>query len=360
MNKVCSVMLLGVCAVTMIGAPSAQAFSDDVRQALQMAAEDARSQLAASGLPRDQTISILPLAGDRNAYVEGLLKNAITAAGLTYVEGRQDPFWEEVMKEVEWDERKEDMLDPTTITRFGKLKSTQLLMYGTIRSAGQDGQRVFVEIELHVSAIETKQHLWGTMLTRRFYLPGTVQGVVALDPDIRNVLNAALAKGSESLQGAQKLAAIRTVAVVPLAGDVDMYITQRATDILSRTHMSPKNLDISTLGEARQILRDRPEQADAVLYGALRDLSMRLVREEIMRTTFEISAEVQLTIQAANGEVLWSDTVDHVAEIVRVQTGEEKLLEVSRANPRLWFYIGGGIVGFILLLMFLKASTRVR
>lgn len=140
-----------------------------------------------------------------------------------------------------------------------------------------------------------------------------------------------------------------------------MYVTQRAMDIISRTHMNPKNLDIATLGEARQILRDRPEQADAVLYGALRDLSKRLVREEIMRKTYEISAELQLAIQSASsGEILWSDTLEHVARIVEAQTAEEKALDVTRNYPNLWFYVAGGLVGLIVLSMFFKAVTRVK
>jgi len=151
------------------------------------------------------------------------------------------------------------------------------------------------------------------------------------------------------------------VAVVPLAGDIDRYVTQRATDILSRTHINPMNLDVRTLGEARQLLRDRPERADAVFYGALRDLSKRLLREEIMQNTYEVSAEVQLTIQSVStGEILWSDTLEHVEEVVIRQTVEEKLVGLTRSNPRIWIYIGVGLVVLILGARFLKAATRVR
>lgn len=361
MKKINRWVVVAVVLGCVIWVPGAFGFNSEVRQALQMAAEDVQAQLAESRLPRNQAISVLPLGGDSGRYVEGLLKNAVTASGLMYVEGREDPFWDQIMAEVEWDERKDDMLDPDTLTRFGRLKSSQLLLYGNVREARQDGQKVFVEIELHLSSIETKQHLWGTVVTRRFYLPGPVEGIVALDPHVRNVLNLTIAKGLDSLQGAGKLGGVQTVAVVPLAGDIDRYVTQRATDILSRTHINPMNLDVRTLGEARQLLRDRPERADAVLYGALRDLSKRLLREEILQDTYEVSAEVQLTIQSAStGEILWSDTLDHVEEVVIRRTVEEILVDQTRKNPRLWVYIGVGLVVLILGARFLKAATRVR
>jgi len=356
MKKSLNVLLL-TATCGLLAAGSAHAFDDEVRQALQLAAEDVRAQLQASALPRTQTVSVLPLGGDQGGYLEGLLKIAVTSAGLNYVEARQDPFWNEIMAEVEWDERKSDMLDAATISRFGKLKSTQLLLYGNLRAARQEGQRVFVEIELHLSSIETKEHLWGTVVSRRFYQPGPIEGIIALDPEVRAVLNETIARGLASLKAAPKLSGIGTVVVVPLAGDIDRYVTQRVIDMVSRTHMNPRNLDVATLGEARQLLRDRPEQGDAVLYGAVRDLSMRELRRELMKTTYEISAEVQLTLQSATtGEILWSDTVEQVGEKVVTQTGEEKVLGLFRSNPRIWWYLGAIVVAVVLI----GKMTRVK
>jgi len=337
------------------------AFNEDVRQALQMAVDDAQKQLSQSGLPADKGISILPITGDNERYVEGLLKNAITAAGLLYVEGGSDPLWNEILKEVEWSERKEDMLDPQTLVKFGKLKGTQILLYGNVRSAKQDGQKIFVELELHISSIETKQHLWGAILSKRFYLPGAVEGIIALDPDVRNILAQTIDKGIASLKTSPKLQEIKTVAVVPLAGDIDGYVTARVQDIVSKTHMNPKNLDVGTLGQARQLLRDKPGQADAIIYGALRDLSRRLVSEKIFSTTYEVSTEVQLSIQSsATGEVLWSDSLYDVSEVVKKRTLEEMLVSLTKKNPKIWLYVAVGIVVLIVIGKFFKAATRVR
>jgi len=108
---------------------------EEVRAALRLAGADIQSALAASTLPKDKPLAILPVRGDSNGYILGILKTAITGAGLLCVEGKGDPFFDEVLKEVAWDERKEDMLDTNTIVKFGQLKAAKLLAYAFIREA---------------------------------------------------------------------------------------------------------------------------------------------------------------------------------------------------------------------------------
>ena len=345
-----------ICAVWF--ADDAQAeFSENVRQALQEAVADARAAMEEGGLPAQKTISLLPLGGDQARYVEGLLKNAVTAAGLTYVEGGDDPLWDEVLEEVEWDERKADMLDPATLVTFGKLKGTQLLMYGVIRSASESGQKVFVEIELHLSSIETKEHVWGGVFAKRFYVPGQVTGIIDLDQAVREVLRNAVEKGAAGLGSSGKIAEIRTVAVVPLAGDIDGYVRGLAENMLSQTKLYPKNLDVGTLAEARQLLRDQPKQADALLYGAVRDLSRKVQDVQPFKTTYEINAEVQLRIQSAStGEILWSATLSGQGEDVETTS----LWEAFLANRRIVLWAAGGLAALMVLGMFFRATRRAR
>lgn len=351
-------------AAWMHAAPAAAQYTDDIRQALQGAVSDAQASLkeaVQSGkLPADRPLAVLPLWSDASDYVQGQLKIAAGAAGLNAVEGKDDPFWSEVLKEVEWATRKSDMLDPATLTAFGKLQNSKLLMYGGLRQAGLTGRKVYVELELHVSSIETKQHLWGGLFAKRFYLPGEVTGVVALDDTVREVLGKCLAAGAVSVSGAgDKLATVRTVAIVPLAGDLDNYVTQRATDMLTQTRLFPKNLDVRTLFEARQILRDQPQQADAVMYGALRDLSRRLDVDEPLRKVYEVTAEVQLAIQsAATGEVLWSATLSEKA-LDEEKTGPlEAVWKLVRDNPKAVTFAVAGFVVVLFVLGILRGAVR--
>ena len=67
-------------------------FSIDVRQALQSAVDDAAGSLSQSIVDRDRTISVLPIAGDENRYIEGLLKKCRHTLGahLRRRKGRPD------------------------------------------------------------------------------------------------------------------------------------------------------------------------------------------------------------------------------------------------------------------------------
>jgi hypothetical protein len=64
------------------------------------------------------------------------------------------------------------------------------------------------------------------------------------------------------------------------------------------TPYSPKQLDVRTLAEARALLRDEPKAADAILYGAVRDLSIREMNTYPDRIEYQINCSVQLGIQA--------------------------------------------------------------
>jgi len=336
--------------------------SDEIRQALRMAVADARQAMEASGLKKLGTISLLPIKNDQDNYFSGLLKNAISEAGLTYVEGKDDPFWSKVLEEVEWDERKNDILDQGTLVKFGKLKAAKVLMYGALREASVQGQRVFVEFELHASSLETKQHVWGGTFAKRFYTPGTVEGILSaeqLPPELREVLKKGfLDQAAASLEKADaKLKSIRTLSVIPLAGDMDQYVSALSRDMVTQSkNLTVKNLDATTIAEARTILRDPVRGADAILYGAVRDVSQRMVREWPMSKVYEVSTETQLYIESANNEILWSTTISAKGEYSRSVT--VWTWAKQHQKPALWA-VGILFALFILMIVVQKAS-RVR
>ncbi len=354
-RSVALALLVGLAATTQA------AYDENVRQALQSTMDDAGQSLQKASLPA-KTVTVLGLIGDQDRYVEGLLKNSITTAGLTYVDGKAlgTAWFDAVAVAMEQMERKGDFLDPESLVELGKLKMTQLLLYGFVRQADVSGKRVLVEVELHLSSLETRQHLWGGTFSKRFYLPGSTIGIISQDDlseQVRATIKEALAKAVTGLKSSPKLADIRSVAVVPLAGDIDGYVLGLVNDALSQTQLYPKQLDIGTLGEARQLLRDQPQQADAVVYGAVRDLSRKLDEESPMSKRYKINAELQLQIQSAKtGEILWSSTLNAVGEEVDKLNGWEFVQQNSRA-----FMIGGGILlGLIVLKMFVGSMTRAR
>ena len=337
--------------------------------ALKDAVDEARASIAASKVPADRPIAILPLGGDAFGPVEGLLKNAVTAAGKTCVEGKEDPMWEAILKEIAWDERKEDILDPATLDKLGRLKSAQYLLYGSVRRLAASERYVLVELELHVSCIATKEHVWGGRFVRRHYAPGAdPQGAIDIPSSVRVALiDGVRAKVADSLGKSQKLGAVRKVAMLPIAGDVDQYAFGLFRDVLSASSVTPVNLDVTTRAEARFALREGPGKADAIAYGALRDIEAKLTKKTFWGAkTYSALMELQLWIEkGATREILWSDTVLFSNEIVDDDGDWWKrlchLFPFLEDHPSAVVWIPLVlIIGLVVLSKLLRAMTRVR
>lgn len=164
MKRLSPVLAATLCAA-LAAAPAAFAaksatFSTEERAVLRSLADGVSAALGESGLPTTSPFAILPIAGDRDGELASLLKIAATKAGLDCVEGRDDPLWEAILAELAWNKRREDILDPSTLTAFGRLRAVKLLAYGFLRAGASDDGRPAFDLELHVSSIETKRHLW--------------------------------------------------------------------------------------------------------------------------------------------------------------------------------------------------------
>jgi hypothetical protein len=351
---------------------------DEFRQAVQgTLLDEATKALSASPIPAGVPVAILPIAGDEDGWFAGQLKIALTAAGKNCVEGKEDPMWEEVQKEVTWDEHKEPFLDPETIDAFGKIQSAKILLSGAVRSLDYTERYAYFEIELHATEIVTKRHIWGAALARRHYSPGYegVGGVEHLDPELRQKLLDDLREKLEaSLRGTPAAASAGRVAMLPIAEDDNKgkndkgYVGGLVRDALTRAGVNLVNADWTTLGEARMGLRDTQAPADAVLYGAVRDLSWERAEVNPTADKTTLRAEVQLCIEVrdANGghRIPWSDTLvvsEKKIESKGVWGTLVRLFPSLERNPLLavWWPLGI-LLALIVLKMFLNATTRVR
>lgn len=359
-------LLTLVLAVASVSMAYSEIDADElVNLALKDAVNEAQASIAASKVPADRPIAILPLGGDGSGPVEGLLKKAITAAGKTCVEGKEDPMWEAILKEVAWDERKEDILDPATLDKLGRLKSAQYLLYGSVRRLATSERYVLIELELHVSCIATKQHIWGGSFVRRHYAPGVdPKGAVDIPSDVRVALvDGIRAKVSESLSKSTRLASVRRVALLPIAGDVDQYAAGLFRDVLSASSVTPVNLDATTRAEARFALREGPGKADAIAYGALRDIESKLLETKATgEKTYSALMELQLWIEkGTTRDILWSDTVQFAKEFTTGPRGWWDrlchLVPLFRDHPSAVVWIPLAIFAVFVLV---KMRTRPR
>ncbi len=290
---------------------------DDSRQAVYGALDQAKAALKSAPFG-NKTVAILPIPGDGSALLSGRLKNMLTQLGFTCIEGKDDPMWNEIIKEIAWDERKDDILDPATLVKFGKLKAAQILLYGKIRILDKNADRIYAEIELHATDLATRQHVWGGSFACRFYKGKDMQGIVSLDGALRQLLKKNFEEAKKSLQSpefAGKLGNVKTVSVIPLAGDIDQYMTGLAIEMLTQTNHAPKNPQIPSLSQIRAFARDGLAGSDAVFYGAVRDLRRtepvtKPAAGKKMQSTYTVNADIQLFLEdVKTGVILWSKTI---------------------------------------------------
>lgn len=162
---------------------SGEGFSMKERDLIRGLAGELTASLRASTVPADAPLAILPIVDDRADFAYGLFKIAATDAGRNCVEGRDDPMWETIVNETAWTQRKGSVgvLDEATLTAFGKLQAANLLLYGDIRTVKIFfGLLTRVEAELHVSSVQTKQHLWGKTFIRQEPFPWLLVVVVVV------------------------------------------------------------------------------------------------------------------------------------------------------------------------------------
>lgn len=334
----------------------------DVRQALRVAVGKAGESLAAAGLPADQGISIwMPQAGQWEQVIQGELRTAVTRAGLRYVERTAEPFFDEVMRSLEQTVRKGDLLDASTKLDFGKLQNTRLLLYGVVRAAEAGPERVYAELELHLTELETMRHLWGGTFIERAYLGDRVQGRPEIDAALRTALASALAPLPEALKDAPKLSGVRKALKLPLAGDLDGYVEGLVDASFSALAISPVRAGVATVAEARALLLDKPDLADALLTGSVRDLSREEIARDFRRITYRDRAEVHLAIETRDGgEILWS----HVATGIEEWTWEKPWPELLSEYRREIGIAAAVLLGLIVLGMLRRswkdATERVR
>ena len=346
--------------------------ADNLRQALQGALDNARGELANSPL-RNRQVAVLPIAGQGGESVTQYLKTILTQAGCVCLEGKDEAAFQQILKEMAWNARNDDILTPDEVAALGKLKGIQCLVYGTVLEVSETPERVFAEISLHATDVETRQHVWGGLFANRFYVGKDLNGVVSLDEDLRAMLKEGFDEAIATMlspEYSSKLSRFKSVTVVPLAGDIDQYMTGLFIGGLTRTSLAPVNPRIPSLSLLRSFVRDGKLNTDAIAYGAVRELYVRKDKEEVnlknLRKTEQCTAiaEIQLFVEEAQtGHILWSQTISKSRPLVKesvVRKDDPALADslVTQA-PSFVKWIGWIVLGLIALVLILKFISAI-
>ncbi len=139
-------------------------------EALQVAVSEHLASLAETRVPKDISVAVVGVGNDPDSRFYELLKAELSKSGYKLYE-RRDDEWERLVREIEVEMRNSDILDPTTIQKFGRFSGVSAVVYGRLMDAGWEEGRARVTCALHLSEVETGRHIWGHVATAESSLP---------------------------------------------------------------------------------------------------------------------------------------------------------------------------------------------
>lgn len=164
------IAILAACAL--LGAPARAAYLTD--KAIEAAAAKAMEGLdPARGLGDVTSVAVMPIWGDDGGHAEDMVKAALNRRGAKVL-ARSQKEWGLLLGEIEWGAKREDVMDATTIQRFGKIKGCDGILYGTLRETGIQetpiGKRGYARLSVHIADVETGRIVWSSRLAEGEFL----------------------------------------------------------------------------------------------------------------------------------------------------------------------------------------------
>jgi len=156
-----------VLSLVFISFCSAEAAERAVDYAAERAAKKALKEMRGAGVEFCR-IAVLPLSED-DTYLTSVVKAEMGRyPKLFKVYVRDDAEWNKLLAEIEFSDRRFDIMDQATLQKFGSIKGVDAVLYGTVREASSDflGNGT-VRLALTLSDVETGQRLWSGNVTGR-------------------------------------------------------------------------------------------------------------------------------------------------------------------------------------------------
>lgn len=194
------------------------------------AAIEAADQLKQTAFEDIENIAILPLWGtcpnDVKTYVMRTLQSRIIGGPYRVME-RSEAAWTNLLSEMEWDELREDVMNPETLQRFGRIEGCDAVLYGTIRECAvyPDKRQAVTRLNLTLGVVETGQAIWSSGEIRKAkVIAVALVPPVDINPALARAVNRAARQAAEQLQA--KALGTGSFAFFPLEGkDPDGYVS---------------------------------------------------------------------------------------------------------------------------------------
>lgn len=155
----------------------AEPFGAAEKAVLRDVAKQAEAKLKEAAAFEGKAVTLLPVHGDEDGYMERLLIGAVVSSGRTGVisnDEKNDERFKRILADIKWDavQRRLSSIDPATIDELGRLKSTQILMEArldlTRATTNEYGEATGASAELNLLAyaVETKQYVWNANIVK--------------------------------------------------------------------------------------------------------------------------------------------------------------------------------------------------
>ena len=133
-------------------------------KAVEGAAMEAVSKINAAKLGDVKSVAVLPLWNDdADGYAADMVKSQLSSSGVQVL-ARSEKEWDPLLEEIKWNMKREDIMDASTVQRFGKIRGCDAVLYGTVREVARSlwGFRGSARLSLHIADVETGQIVWSS------------------------------------------------------------------------------------------------------------------------------------------------------------------------------------------------------
>ncbi len=161
--KPAAMVLLASIVILLPVARASASENEILARAIDEAIGKVRSEIDATAFDKVPNVAVVPLRGDVDGYTTSSLKSAVTKTHYSLFT-RSDDTWDTLLAEIEWGVKREDVMTPETVQKFGRIAGVQAILYGRMwdRETNMWSLRGRVKMSVHLAEVETGQILWSS------------------------------------------------------------------------------------------------------------------------------------------------------------------------------------------------------